>query len=167
MDLNRLHEFLLEVVSRKQVNMIKQAPMDFEERTNLMQNEISTYCELMKTIQVFNSIISANPASAQQFKNDLQARVGPLYTKINNIDTQFSKDDTNREHSNLPSFVKPQVQPTNEKINRENITTLLKTLEAETKSIKCQMRSMMEANGQTDSSANDVRSSTGSYKGKG
>ena len=43
MDLNRLHKFLLEVVSRKQANMIRQAPVNFEERTNLMENRTSTY----------------------------------------------------------------------------------------------------------------------------
>ena len=102
MDLNRLHEFLSEVDSRKQGNMIRQAPMDFEERTNLMENRTSTYCELIKTVQVFNSIISTNPGSVQQFRSDLQTQVGLLYTKINDIDMQFSKDNANREHYNLP-----------------------------------------------------------------
>ena len=37
MDLDRLHDFLSEVVSRKQANTARQAPMDFEERTNLME----------------------------------------------------------------------------------------------------------------------------------
>ena len=72
MDLNRLHKFLLEVVSRKQANTTRQAPMDFKERTNLMENRTSTYCKLIKTVQVFNSIISTNAASAQQFRSDLQ-----------------------------------------------------------------------------------------------
>ena len=35
--------------------------------------------------------------------------------KINDIDMQFSKDDTNRDHYNLPSFAKPQIQSTDEK----------------------------------------------------
>ena len=72
MDLDRLHDFLSEVVSRKQANTARQAPMDFEERTNLMESRTSTYCELIKIVQVFNSIISTNPASAQQFRSDLQ-----------------------------------------------------------------------------------------------
>ena len=150
--------------------MGRQVPMDFEERTNLMESRTGAYCELIKTVHVFSSIISKNPASAQQFKSDLQARVGPLYAKINNIDTQFSKDDANREHYNLPSFTKPQVQPMDEEISKENITTLPKTLEAETESTKHQMRSTMKANGQTDLALALMMTdhlSTGSYKGKG
>ena len=166
MDLNRLHEFLSGIVARKQTNIGRQVPMDFEERTNLMESRTSTYCELIKIVQVFNSIISENLANVQQFKSDLQAKVGPLYAKINDIDTQFSKDNANREHYNLPSFTK-QLQPMDEEISKENITTLLKTLDAKTESIKHQMRSTMKANGQTDSSTDDNRSSTGSYKGKG
>ena len=85
----------------------------------------------------------------------------------NDIDTQFSQDDTNREHYNLPSFVKTHIQPTDEEINRESLTTILKTLEAKTENIKHQMKSTMKAKSQTDSSTNDDRSSTCSYKGKG
>ena len=72
MDLNRLHDFLSEEVNRKQANTVRQAPMDFKERTNLMENRTSTYCELIKIVQVFNSIISTNPPSVQQFRSDLQ-----------------------------------------------------------------------------------------------
>ena len=50
---------------------------------------------------------------------------------------------------------------------KENITMLLKVLEAKRETIKCQMKSTMKANSQTDSSKHDDRSSTGSYKGKG
>ena len=72
MDLNKPHKFPSEVVSRKQANMARQAPMDFEEKTNLIETRTNTYCELIKTVQVFNGIISTNPASAQQFRNNLQ-----------------------------------------------------------------------------------------------
>ena len=72
MDLDKLHDFLSEVVSRKQANMTRKAPMDLKERTNLMENRTSRYCELTKIVQVFNSIISTNPASVQQFRSDLQ-----------------------------------------------------------------------------------------------
>ena len=72
MDLNRLHDFLAEVVNRKQANTVRQTPMDFEERTNLMEKRTSTYCKLIKVVQVFNSIISDNPASVQQFRSDIQ-----------------------------------------------------------------------------------------------
>ena len=72
-----------------------------------------------------------------------------MYAKISDIDTEFSKDDANREHYNLPLFAKPQVEPTDEDISKENITTLLKTLQAKTESIKHQMRSTMKANGHT------------------
>ena len=102
MDLNRLLEFLSDVVSRKQDDMRRQTPMDFEERGNLMENRTSAYCNFIKTIQVFNSIISTNPANAQQFPIDLQKELEPLYTQINDIDTEFSKDNANREHYNLP-----------------------------------------------------------------
>ena len=151
MDLNRLHEFPSGVVSRKQTDTRRQMPMDFEERRNLMESRTSTYCSMIKTIQVFNSIISTNPANAQQFQSDLQTRLESIYAKINEIDTQFSKDDANREHYNLASLEKPQVQPTDKEINQEYITTLLKHLDAETEAIKHQMKSTMKANGQTDS----------------
>ena len=72
MDLDRLHNFLSKVVSRKQANTARQALMDFKERSNLMESRTSTYCKLIKIVQVFNSIISANPASAQQFRSNLQ-----------------------------------------------------------------------------------------------
>ena len=39
MDLDRFHDFLSEVVSRKQANTARQAPMDFKERTNLMEKQ--------------------------------------------------------------------------------------------------------------------------------
>ena len=52
--------------------------MDFEERTNLVESRTSAYCDLIKQyIQVFNSIISTNPVSAQQFQSDLQTRLEP------------------------------------------------------------------------------------------
>ena len=110
MDQNRLHEFLSGVVSRKQKETRRQMPMNFEERTNFMESRTSTYGHLIKTIQVFNSIISTNPASPQQFQSDLQIRLEPIYAKINEINTQFSKDDANRKHYNLPSFAKPQIR---------------------------------------------------------
>ena len=81
--------------------MARQAPMDFKERTNLVESRTSTYCKLIKIVQVFNSIINTNPASVQQFRSDLQTQIGPLYTKLNDIDTQFNKDDANRKHYNL------------------------------------------------------------------
>ena len=56
MDQNRLHEFLSGVVSRKQNDTRRQMPMNFEERTNLMESRTSAYGDLIKTIQVFNSI---------------------------------------------------------------------------------------------------------------
>ena len=167
MDLNRLHEILSGVISRKQDDTRRQIPMNFEERTNLMESRTSAYCSLIQTIQVFNGIISSNPASAQQFQSDLQKGLQPIYAKINDIDMQFSKDDTNREHYNLPPFAKLQVQPTDEEINKEHITMLLKDLEAEAETIKHQMKSTMKANGHTDSSTDNNRLSTGSYKGKG
>ena len=68
MDLNRLHEFLSGVVSRKQDDTRRQTLMDFEERMNLMESRTSTYCNLIKTMQVFISIISTNSASAQQLQ---------------------------------------------------------------------------------------------------
>ena len=102
--------------------------MDFEERSNLMESRTSAYNNLIKTIEVFNSIIITNPANTQQIQHDLQARLEPMYTKFNKIDTQFSKDDANREHYNLQLFAKPQVQPTDKQINKEHITTLLKEL---------------------------------------
>ena len=43
-------------------------------------------------------IESTNPACAQQFQSDLQIRLEPIYAKINEINTQFSKDDANRKH---------------------------------------------------------------------
>ena len=72
MDLDRLHDFLSEVVSRKQANTARQAPMDFKERTNLMESRTSAYCKLIKIVQVFNSIIITNLTSVQQFRSDLQ-----------------------------------------------------------------------------------------------
>ena len=90
MDLNRLHEILSGVVSRKQDDTRRQIPMNFEERTNLMESRTSVYCSLIQTIQVFNSIISSNPASAQQFQSDLQKRLQPIYAKIN--DRQRTKN---------------------------------------------------------------------------
>ena len=73
-----------------------------------MDSRTSTYCDLIKTIQVFNSIISTNPAHAQQFQTDFQKRLEFIYTKINKIETQFNEDDANREYYNLPPFPKPQ-----------------------------------------------------------
>ena len=85
MDVNRLQEFLLGVVSRNQGDMRRQTPMDFEERANLMESRTSAYCQLIKIIQVSNSIIGTNPASRQQFQSDLQTRLEPIYAKINEI----------------------------------------------------------------------------------
>ena len=96
---------------------------------------------------MFNSIISTNPASTHQFQSDLQARLEPIYAKINEIYTHFSKDNANREHYNLPLFTKPQVQHRDEEVNKEHITMLLKDLDAETEK-KHQMQSTMKANGQ-------------------
>ena len=80
-DLDKLHQFLSGITSNKQNDMRRQAPMDFKKRTNLMESRTSAYCNLIKTIQVFNSIISTNPASAQQFQTDFQRRLGPIYTQ--------------------------------------------------------------------------------------
>ena len=62
--------------------------------------------------------------------------------------------------------MKPQTQPTDEEMEKEHISTLMKVFSVETEAIKCQMKVMMRANGQAESSTNDDRSSTGSYKGK-
>ena len=56
----------------------------------------------------------------------------------------------------------PLMKKSTEKVSQ----TILKTLEAKTETIKHQMRSTLNANGQTDSSTDDDRSSTDSYKGK-
>ena len=80
---------------------------------------------------------------------------------------QFNKDDANRVHYKLPPFLKPQVHHTDKEINKEHITMLLKDIDAKTEMIKCQMKSTIKASGQTESSTDNDRSSTGSYKGKG
>ena len=105
MDLNKLHNFLAEVVSKKQAES-----MDLEERMNLIESRTSAYCNLIKTVQVFNNIISTNPPNIQQYKKNLTIQLEPTYTKIRKIDTQFSKENTNREHYKFPSFVKPQTE---------------------------------------------------------
>ena len=105
-DLNRLHDFLLDVVSRKQTEPQRQSPMDLEDRTNLIKSRTSAYCDLIKTVQVFNNIISTNPPNVQQYKENLTLQLDPIYTKIREIDIQFNKDDSNREHYKLPPFVK-------------------------------------------------------------
>ena len=102
----------------------------------------------------------------QQYKENLTTQLDPIYTKIREIDTQFSMDDANMEHYKLPPFAKPQIQPTDEEIKKEHISTLMKTFDAEAENIKQQMRATMRANGQAESSTDDNRSSTGSYKGK-
>ena len=86
--------------------------------------------------------------------------------KINEIDTQFSMDNPNRGHYKLPSFVKPQTQPTDKEMNNEHISTLMKIFNAEAENTKQQMKATMRANGQTESSTDDHRSSMGGYKGK-
>ena len=68
-DLDRLHQFLSEVVQNKPKNNTprQQPPMDFEERTALIVAKSSTYCDLVKTIQVFNSMISIDSTNAKQY----------------------------------------------------------------------------------------------------
>ena len=64
--------------------------------------------------------------------------------------------------------MKPQTQPSDEEMDKENIiATLMKMFDAETETIKHQMQSTLRANRQAKSSTDDDRSSTGSYKGKG
>ena len=107
-ELDKLHQFLSEVVSKKQSEPRRQPPMDLDDRTNLIESRTSMYCDLIKTIQVFNSIIKANPSNAQQYQENLAAQLQPIYSKIAKIDMQFSRDDANREHYKLPLFAKPQ-----------------------------------------------------------
>ena len=61
--------------------------------------------------------------------------------------------------------MKPQTQPTDEELNKEHISMLMKMFDAETETIKCQMKATMRLNGQAESNTDDNRS-TGSYKGK-
>ena len=117
-------------------------------------------------MQVFNSIISKTHQTCKQYKENLIIQLDPIYTRIREIDTQFSKDDTNREHYKLPPFAKPQTQLTDEEMNKEHISALMKMFDAEAETIKCQIKATMRANGQAESSMDDDRSSTGSYKGK-
>ena len=118
-------------MSKKETEPQRQSPMDLEDRTNLIESRTSAYCNLIKAVQVFNSIISSNPPNLQQYKGNLTIQLDPIYTKIREIDTQFSKDDTNREHYKLPPFAKPQTQPTDEEMNKEHISTQIKTSDAE------------------------------------
>ena len=166
-DLDRLHEFLVSVVNRKQNEPRKQPLIDLEERTALNESRTSACCDLIKTVQVFNKITSSNPTNAQQYQENLATQLEPIYTKIADIDIQFSKDKANREHYNLPPFVKPQTQLSDKELYKENITTLIKMFDTETETIKHQMQSTMRATGQDESSTDDDRSSTCSYKGKG
>ena len=166
MDLDRLHQFLSETVQNKQQmnELRRQPPMDFEERTVLIESRSSMYCDLIKPIQVFNSMISMDPTNAKQYQENLMKQLELIYTKINSIDTQFSQDDANREHYKLP-FTKPQTQPTDEEINKESISTIMKAFNTEAENIK-QIHSTMKENRQTEYSTDDDRSSTGSYKAK-
>ena len=105
LDLNGLHNYLTELVNKKQTQPQRQPPVDFKDRTkNLIKNRTSTYCDLLKTVQVFNSFISSNPPNIQQYKENLAIQLEPIYMKIKEIDTQFSLDDANREHYKCPSF---------------------------------------------------------------
>ena len=165
-DLDQLHDFLTKVVRKRQSEPQRQTPMDFEDRTNLMESRTNAYCDLIKTVQVFNIISSTNPANAQQHRENLVIQLDPIYTKIKEINTQFSKDDANREHYKLPPFAKPQTQPTEEEMDKESIAILMKSFEAEIEHIKRQMKATLRVNGQAESSTDDNGSSTGSYKGK-
>ena len=47
-DLDKLHDYLTEVISRKQTECQRQSSMDLEDRTNLIKSRTSTYCNLIK-----------------------------------------------------------------------------------------------------------------------
>ena len=110
--------------------------MDFEERTVLIESRSSMYCDLVKTIQVFNSMISTDPTNGKQYQENLVKQLELIYTKINSIDTQFSQDYTNREHYKLSPFVKPPKQPTDEEINKESISSIMKAFNTKVENTK-------------------------------
>ena len=93
----------------------------------------------MKTIQVFNNVIGIGLSNAKQYQANLAKQLEPIYATVNNIDSQFSQGNTNREHYKLPPYTKPQTQPSDEEINKESITIIMKTFEAEAENIKKQM----------------------------
>lgn len=69
MDLDRLHQFLSETVqNNQQLNEPRRhPPMNFKERTALIESRPSTYCILVKTIQVFNNLISTDRTNVKQY----------------------------------------------------------------------------------------------------
>ena len=73
MDLDRQHQFLSETVQNKQQlnEPRRQLSVDFKERTALIEFWSSMYCNLVKTIQVFNSLISMDPTNTEQYRENL------------------------------------------------------------------------------------------------
>ena len=162
-DLDQLHDILADIVKKKHAKPQRQTPMDFEDRTNLMESRTNMYCDLIKTVQVFNNIINTNPSNAQQHRENLTIQLDPIYTKIKEMTPSSVKM---MQTGNTTNYLHSQSHKMDEEINKETIATLMKAFKAEMEHIKRQIKATLRANGQAESSTDDDRSSTGSYKGK-
>ena len=165
-DLNKLHKYLSDIVSRKCTKPQRQMPMDLMDRTNLIESRTSAYCDLIKLYKcltaslaqihpTYSSIEKTSPTSWNQ--STWKSRK----LTLSSVWMMQTENITNFHH-----LWNTQTQPIEEEVNNKHISTLMTIFDAEAENIKWKMKATMRANSQADSSTDDNRSSMGSYKGK-